>query len=894
MKEVVRKILFIIAVLLMITPSVAQETIIYSTGFESADGFTAGTVYNNTTVRYDGPAGEQWGTFYGIASTTSAIADAQSMQMRWYTSAPENTGYTFNDFDLTDVTKVDFLAASTYGLSVTASYSTDGGLNYTGHETFALSGTASVYTYNISATGEYPSVRIKFEITLPDPIPGGTSRLYIDNVEVYGITGGNVPPSISNITQTPTDIITSSTSVSVSADVEDFDGTINNVELHWGTASDALNNVINMPLSSGITYETASDIPAQANNTTVYYKIIATDNEAVSTESDVNSYEVIDPATTTLPYSEPFDVDLGDCYTYSVTGSTKNWEHNSTGGTAQMNGFNSGETEEDWLILPGITLNNENYSLSFDSWWNYGTDDANNYLKLYYSTDYAGVGDPSVATWTELSYTQPAASLTWTSSSYIDLSAIAGSPVWIGFKYNYEAGSYRYWQIDNLSIINTSDPALFVSPQEITGLNYTEGSGPSASQSFELSGMNLDNTDVTITAPVSFQVSEDNINFFNSLSLTSYDGTATNIFVRLNAGLAINSYSGDVEVSGGGATSVFVSLSGAVMSPPADLKTFTDTGYQEDFASFYGSGFSPSPTTGQLHSSNWRITGMTDGDGTFDGTHDIGDFARGSSTGGVGTGGLYAFDVGGGLKIIGVQPTTSDFNPGSFILKLENTSSEPVGEMVVTYDVYVYNDQDRSSTLNFSYSYDDLSYTAISELDHTTPELLDASPQWVKTTKTATISGLSFAIGDFIYLRWNSSDFVGEGSRDEFGITNIDLTPVAVDPGSPNITLSTPSLYNFGDVYVNNWSNVQFYYISATNLLSDLVIDTPADFKISLSCKEGFTNTLTITPSGTGNILNTRIYVKYNPGSTGAVNGVITNSATDATTRNLAVSGQGV
>ncbi len=893
MKEVIRKSFFIITFLLMITGSYGQETIIYSTGFESADGFTAGTSYNNTTIRYDGPAGEQWGTYYGTASTTSAIADAQSMQMRWYASAPENIGYTFTDFDLANVTKVTFLASSSSGNNVTASYSTDGGASYVGETLFTLSTTPTTYTFNISATGEYNDVRIKFMISLPDP-PVNYSRLYIDDVEVFAITGGNVPPSISNITQTPTENITSSTSVSVSADVDDFDGTVENVELHWGTASDALNNVINMPLSSGITYVTANDIPSQANNTTVYYKIIATDNEPGTSESAVNSYEVKDPATTTLPYSEPFDVDLGDCYTFSVSGSTKNWEHNSTGGTAQMNGYNSGETEEDWLILPGVILNNENYSLSFDSWWNYGTDDANNYLKLYYSTDYAGIGDPSTASWTELAYTQPATAQTWTNSTYIDLSAISGNPVWIAFKYNYEAGSYRYWQIDNLSIFNTSDPSLFVSPQELTELNYTESEGPSTSQSFEISGMNLNNTDVTITAPANFQISEDNINFFNSLSLNSYDGTATNIHARLNAGLALGSYSGDITVAGGGASSVYVTLSGAVLPPPADLKSFTASGYQEDFAGFYGMGLSPYPTSGQLHSGNWKITGMSDGDGTFDGTFDTGDFARGSSTGGTGTGGAFSFDVGEGVTIVGVQPTTSDFNPGSFVLKLQNTSSEPVGEMIVSYDVYVYNDQDRSSTLNFSYSYDDLSYTAISELNHITPELMDASPLWVKTTKTATISGLSYAAGDYIYFKWESADFGGSGSRDEFGITNIDFTPVDIEPGAPYIEISTPSLYNFGDVYVDNWSNVQFYYVSATNLLSDLVIDTPGDFKISLNCKEGFTNTLTIPPSENGHILNTRIYVKYNPASTGIVNDVITNASTDATTRNLSVSGQGI
>lgn len=179
-----------------------QETVIYTTGFEADEEFTASTSYNNTEIRYDGPVGEQWGTYYGTTSTTGAIAGSQSMQMRWYTSTVENLGYTFTNFDLLNVTKVEFLASNTNDINVTVSYSTDGGITFTGEELFALSGTATTYTYYISATGEHQNVRLKFQLTLPDPIPGGTSRLYIDDVVVYGIPSDDpiltaTPPIIS-------------------------------------------------------------------------------------------------------------------------------------------------------------------------------------------------------------------------------------------------------------------------------------------------------------------------------------------------------------------------------------------------------------------------------------------------------------------------------------------------------------------------------------------------------------------------------------------------------------------------------------------------------------------------------------------------------------------------
>ncbi|MDX9846041.1 MAG: T9SS type A sorting domain-containing protein [Tenuifilaceae bacterium] len=190
-----RKILLrtaLLATTLMLFGSVGwgQETVIYSTGFENSEGFTATTTYNNATVLYSGPAGEQWGRYYGTPSTTGPITDAQSMQMRWYSSTPTNLGYVFTDFNLTNVTKVEFKALNTSSNNVTVQYSTDNGGTWVGDQTFTLSTSASIYTYNISATGEYPSVKIKFVFSLPGT-PVDKSRVTIDDIIIYGIPSGD-------------------------------------------------------------------------------------------------------------------------------------------------------------------------------------------------------------------------------------------------------------------------------------------------------------------------------------------------------------------------------------------------------------------------------------------------------------------------------------------------------------------------------------------------------------------------------------------------------------------------------------------------------------------------------------------------------------------------------
>ena len=167
----------------------SNDTVIYSVGFEDEEGFTASNVYNNTTVEFTGAEGAQWGTFYGTPSTNNHIAGAQSMQMRWYTSATENIGYTYTNFDLHNVTHVTFAAASTNGLNVKVSHSTDGGSTYSVGQVFTLGSTAQVFNYVVDEEGSYNFVRLKFAIELPETNPTSTSRVVIDSLVAFGIPG---------------------------------------------------------------------------------------------------------------------------------------------------------------------------------------------------------------------------------------------------------------------------------------------------------------------------------------------------------------------------------------------------------------------------------------------------------------------------------------------------------------------------------------------------------------------------------------------------------------------------------------------------------------------------------------------------------------------------------
>lgn len=172
-----------------LTSDLPIDEVIYSTGFEANEGFAAGNVYNNTSEAFTGPEGQQWGTTFGTPSTTSPAIGEQSMQMRWYTSTPNNFGYTYTNFNLHNVTQVAFSAKNSNGLKVNVSRSVDGGLTYEEDSVYTLSSNVQRFIYNVSDSGQFYSVRIKFQLALPETAPSSTSRLYLDSVVVYGVTG---------------------------------------------------------------------------------------------------------------------------------------------------------------------------------------------------------------------------------------------------------------------------------------------------------------------------------------------------------------------------------------------------------------------------------------------------------------------------------------------------------------------------------------------------------------------------------------------------------------------------------------------------------------------------------------------------------------------------------
>lgn len=339
----------------------------------------------------------------------------------------------------------------------TVKYSTNGTdwTSLTGIDGTLLT-TSDWFTYNGTINSTAANIQIEVANTAV------TERIMIDNFIWTGFAGGgNLQPTISQITLTPATDITSTTTVAVSADISDSDGTIASANLKWGTATGVYTHTIEMLAGLG-NYVTTSSIPAQADGTTVYFVIEATDNESATTTSSEQSYQVANPPTATLPYTENFDANLSTTYNYSVSG-IKPWYFYNNSATA--NGYQGNFPEEHWLVLPSMNLNNySNETMTFNTYAQYGAIDANNYLKLYYSTNYSGYGNVASATWNELPFTQPVLGATESSaaSGSLDLSGITGENVHLAFKY-YASDSPSRYRIDDISITISSvdDPTIF-------------------------------------------------------------------------------------------------------------------------------------------------------------------------------------------------------------------------------------------------------------------------------------------------------------------------------------------------------------------------------------------------------------------------------------------------
>ncbi|RMG85769.1 MAG: hypothetical protein D6714_05375, partial [Bacteroidetes bacterium] len=294
-----------------------------------------------------------------------------------------------------------------------------------------------------------------------------------------------------------------------------------------------------------------------------------------------------------------------------------------------------------------------------------------------------------------------------------------------------------------------------------------------------------------------------------------------------------------------------------------------------NFSGFAGTGFVTNPAAGQLCSNSWTLSGFSD---TYVscGDNNTGDFARGSTAGGVSTGGIYAYDDGAGNQALWIQPTGSDFTPGDITLQLQNTTGAAITDMDVSYDILYLNDQNRANDLNFSYSTDGTNFTALPAFNFQTPENADPTPVVLSENRSGTISGLNIANNAYFWIRWTGADATGSGARDEYGIDNIAVCPTPCtitasglnniqcnnngtpsDPSDDYITFElNPTGINLGSSYTVSGANLTpggANYGTATTFQTDPGTAGAGDLNLTITDNNDANCTLnfTVTDPGT-------------------------------------------
>jgi len=149
----------------------------------------------------------------------------------------------------------------------------------------------------------------------------------------------------------------------------------------------------------------------------------------------------------------------------------------------------------------------------------------------------------------------------------------AGAPRFACYTTNQQ--KLHLYKVGELS----NDPIITVSTEELEDFTYVFGNGPSAAQSFNLSAANLTDN-ISIEAEDSFEISLSvDTGYASELTVEPVDGelSATPIYVRLKAGLAVDEYLEDITISYTGLDDITVVCLGEVTAATPTLVVSTET-----------------------------------------------------------------------------------------------------------------------------------------------------------------------------------------------------------------------------------------------------------------------------------------------------------------------------
>jgi len=492
---------------------------------------------------------------------------------------------------------------------------------------------------------------------------------------------------------------------------------------------------------------------------------------ASATRVDVPVAATVAAAPLSLPYGPEnfeagFTTSIAPWFTYSVAGN-RNWGvvTSTLGGgsnrTFQINGFGGDVPANDWLILGEFDFSDAtNPAISFSTLNDFTANGAVvNELTLKVSTDYAGAGDPSLATWTEIPFNKPAAEEVKTASLQVPLTDTASEPsVYVAFHYvagGTASGETALWQVDDVSVADVTSPALAITTAaSLTETDYDVVGTISIPTAL--------GTDLVVTLTSS---DAGELLVYNDVSSPAAS-TVVTIIAGQTSGQFFMEGVPDGEVDGDIAVTLTATAAGYTAAettvtvvnldlPGADLTT---NGYTQEFASF---------TTAETLPLGWSLT-ATNSTYTAWAANDTG-AKFGSAT----------------VDVFGYQHIGST-GVVQQVLTLVNATGSTVTDLTVAFDGRVAR---ASESRTPSYS--------VFVGGFVVPGLAYSTADGDDVRRQASISGLSIGAGEKFSIVWESDGSTtgspGSGNRRQIGIGDVSVT-LGVADTTPSIgSLAVPS-----------------------------------------------------------------------------------------------------
>jgi len=493
---------------------------------------------------------------------------------------------------------------------------------------------------------------------------------------------------------------------------------------------------------------------------------------------------------------------------------------------------------------------------------------------------------------------------------------VAATTIYVRLKAGLAAGNYNSEVITASSTgatnqtvtcsgsVSSTTPTIAVNPATLTGFTYVTGSGPSATQTFSISGSNL-TANISIAATTNYEISLTQASGYTTpLTLTQTGGTvaATTVYVRLKAGLAAGDYNGElITASSTGATNQTVTCSGTV-TVPVGPTTFLE----ENFV--YSAGALLTANGWSAHSGGGsNALTVNDGSLSYTGYYALSGNKVTLATSGEDVNHTFTSVNSGSVYVSALINVASSQATGDYLLHLG------AGTISTNYRARLFVKQSTATTFKLGVSFaantgtsvvyapDDyqngttylvvLKYTVVDGATNDTAKLY-INPVIGSTEPTPTVIATDTAtdlsdIGS-IAIRQGTAANTAVASLDGIRVTNDWALLWAGTPPATPVIQVTGELSPFACYAGSASEETQTYTLNGTDLQGGITITPREGFEVSLTGTDGDWHT-TLVASGT---FPKTIHVRMNAATAGVYEGNIVHTSPGATTVNLAISGE--